>query len=210
MEYIVCKLIILLICILDTIYHRLQIAIDCYSKKAFIFGDLAHQWIDTGEQSTPVWMKIRCGSAYRAFCGPTYDVIFCGINYPYLSQNGSVQPLEKLDRVFVSSMACSQDSIVCACSDGKLLIICQSELNNFTIESTVVMDNLHITHISVSNDDIFLLADSTESERTLTALPEYAPFDQPLNIVLSHIKNIPADSIPHFLRMDQTFDSMNL
>lgn len=195
----------------SNIIYIVQIAIDNV-KRAFIFGDLAHQWVDGGNDCTPVWMKFPHGSAYRAFCGPKYYVLFCGINYPYLFHNDKLRPLDQLDRVNVIKMACSANFIVCACSDGKLMIIRESEMENFTIESTVVdyMNNLHITHISVSNEDIFLLADSIGSEATLSALPEYVPFDQPINVVLSHIENIPKDSNPHFLRIDQRIDSLNL
>lgn len=183
-------------------------------KRAFVFGGLTNQWLSPEADCTPIWIKFSYSSAYRVFCGPSYDVLLCGINYPYLLENGNAKPLKQLDSVYVKTMGCCADFIICACSEGKLLILRLSEIDNFTVDSTIVdyMNGLQVTHISVSNEDTFLLVniDSDESTGKYYLLPEYLPFYQPINIVLAHIKNIPIDSTPHFVHMDQTMDSLNL
>lgn len=183
-------------------------------KRAFIFGDLIKHWIDRGDDYTPIWIKFPYGSAFRAHCGPTYNVLCCGINYPYILKNFIPKRLRQLDSVNITSMECSADFIVCACSDGKLLNIPLRDIDNFTVESTIVdyMNDLFVTHISMSKEDAFLLVniDSIESKEKYNLLPEHVPFYQPLNIVLAHVENIPIHSTPHFLLTDQTIDSLNL
>lgn len=181
------------------------------AKRAFIFGDL----IERGDDYSPVWLKFAYGSAYRAYCGPTYSVLCCGINFPYYVDSLKPKPLQQLNSVNVTSIGCAADFVVCACSDRKLLIIPLRDLDNFTVQSTVVeeMNDFHITHISVCNEDVYVLIDidSIENHEKFQALPKYVPFHQPLDFVLAHIKNMPSDTEPpHFLRTDLTFDSLQM
>lgn len=177
------------------------------AKRAFLFGNLIDNY-------TPIWVKFAFSSGYRAYCGPTYDILCCGINIPYFLTNLNPKRLRQLDSVNVTSMGCSADFIVCACDDGKLLTIPLHQMDHFTVESTTIehMNDINVTHISVSNEDVFLLVniDSVESNEKYHLLPEYVPFYQPLDIVLAHIKNMPDDTTPHFLRIDQTFASLQL
>lgn len=207
-------------------------------KRAFIFGDgkisffinislvrtqstFTMYIVDKGliGQRTDDWTphSIRgdehiFGGAHRAFCGPKYSIVFCGINYPMFLGNDQMHPmpLQQLDNFNVSCMDCFGDSIVFASTDKKLLTLRLNEMDNFSTVQDI--DNLKITQISISNDDSFYLVDvdCISCRQKYDLHPKYMPLDHTLKFVLSYIEHMPNDRVPHFLRTEQTFKMLQL
>lgn len=114
------------------------------TKRAFVFGS-SHQ----GDDHAPRLIESPYG-AYRAYGGPNYDVLCCGINYPYFVRDLSPKPMQQLDKVNVTSMGCGADFIVCACSGGKLLIIPLRDMDNFRAFFWCRSPNIHQVFVTSS------------------------------------------------------------
>lgn len=86
-------------------------------------------------QWVPRWIRPLTnafGCANRVFSGPDYNVVFCGLNFPFFfgKNNTFPVPIDKLDGVNVKNMMCLRETILCTDSDGNLLALSPNEVHN--------------------------------------------------------------------------------